>query len=438
MMSNDLYGEYFSHIPDEVKKNTEENGSAPLSEKELQTEIRKYTEDIFDGLSFAGYGSYSHFIPEAVNHLSSLRNFVTSYTPYQPEVAQGTLQAVYEYQSYLSSLTGMDVSNASLYDGSTSLVEALRMALRTKKTAKDKKSIILISDAIQNNYKKVVDTYFTQAIKDFLNVEISYVPVNKENGSTEWKGLQNKDEVHSIVFQNPNSYGIAEEISGNLKDLFPNAQILYGTNELHSLTIMPEPDTWGADIVWGDAQSLGIPVSFGGPNLGFISAKNQYLRQMPGRLIGKTSAETFENEHTDAYVITLSTREQHIRREKATSNICSNQSLVALRAGIYMAHRGWEGMKETITSSLCHVKEILERINKERPEILAFPDAKYFHEITIKIPESKNSKDAITKAVEEFNFIPGVAVDSNMIVSYFSDLHNHDDLERYWEWLQNL
>lgn len=435
-MNSDLYEKYFAHIPENLKISSDVRASSALNEAQVIREIKNKENTIFKGVSFAGYGAYSHFISEAVHHLSSLRNFVTSYTPYQPEVAQGTLQAVYEYQGYLSSLTGMDVSNASLYDGATSLVEAIRMALRMKNPS-EKKAIILISKGVHKSYIRVVETYFSKAIKDFLNIEIHYVDLNSQSGSTDWEKIKISGEIHSIIFQNPNMYGILEKNLDNLKHQFPNAQILYGTNELHSLTILPEPKIWNTDIVWGEAQSLGIPVSFGGPYLGFISAKDKYLRQMPGRLIGRTTGETPDGQKTDAYVITLSTREQHIRREKATSNICSNQSLVALRAGIYMAYKGWEGMKDTMNASLCHAKEILERIKKEKPNLIAFPDGEYFHEIALQIPANQKEDEIVHEAVHQYGIIPGVIKDG-FIVSYFSDIHDHNDLEKYWQWIKSL
>ncbi len=425
------YDDLFKHIPDSLKI-TGGTLPEPMQESEIKRESTTLEKKIFQGLSFTGFGLYERSIPEAVNHLSNIRNFVTSYTPYQPEVAQGTLQAVYEYQSYMSSLLSMDITNASLYDGATALVEAIRMALRVRGNS-SKESVVVLSRGIHPAYMDVVWTYFPESIQKFLNVKILQADLDGQEGFTRWDQIPDKEKVDIVAFANPNVYGIVEKNWQDTRKIFPNAQILYGTNELHSVTFLPAPGDV-ADLVWGEAQSLGIPVSFGGPSLGFISAKEKYLRQMPGRFIGKTTAETPEGEKTDAYVITLSTREQHIRREKATSNICSNQSLMALRAGIYMASMGWEGLKNSMKTSLCHSKEILEKIRKSGNIHLTFPQGDYFHEISI---SHENPEKGIALGVEKHHLMAGAGYGKNLI-SYFSDAHTDTDIESYWNFIRTI
>ncbi|MDH5721297.1 MAG: aminomethyl-transferring glycine dehydrogenase subunit GcvPA [Spirochaetia bacterium] len=423
--------ELFKSIPEEFLEKTSEKLNRPLSESEIKKEIYAAEKNIFQGLSFAGYGLYEHFVPEVINHLSSLRPFVTSYTPYQPEAAQGTLQALFEYQSLMAGLTSMDIANASLYDGATALVEAIRMAVRNCKK-KDKK-IVLISDGIHPVYHKVLETYFPESYQKELEISIKKVPLDKKDGNTIWENFSsNAADVLAVAYQQPNCYGIFEENQCLIAKTYPEAQILYGTNEPLSLTVLPAPSDIGAHVVWGEAQSLGIPVSFGGPSLGFIAAKSEYMRQMPGRLVGKTTAETPFGEETEAYVIALSTREQHIRREKATSNICSNQTLVALRAAIYMAHSGWEGMRKTAVDCVKNADYLKKELLKIKSIEILFHEAVNFHEITW----THQNIDQIIQNSYEDEIAPGV---ENMhegkkyLISYVSEEKSEGEINRLIE-----
>ncbi|MDH5717998.1 MAG: aminomethyl-transferring glycine dehydrogenase subunit GcvPA [Spirochaetia bacterium] len=422
--------ELFKSIPADILKETHKSLEKPLKEYELQEELKELSRNNFQGKSFLGYGLYKHYIPESVNHLSSLRPFVTSYTPYQPEAAQGTLQALFEYQSLMAELTSMDIANASLYDGATSLVEAMRMAVRMNKSVE--KKIFLLSEGIHPLYLKVVDTYFSKSYQNELNIEIKTVPLDKKTGSSQWHLYENeKNKVLGAAVQNPNYFGVVENNISIIKEIFNEAQFLYGTNEPHALTILKSPKENSADIVWGEAQSLGIPVSMGGPSLGFIAAKKEYMRQMPGRLVGKTSAETAYGEETFGFVITLSTREQHIRREKATSNICSNQTLMAIRAAIYMSALGWKGMQNVIIKCVENTEFFKNEILKKKDVKLLFPEAVYFHEVAWIHP---NQKDILEKGFAN-NIAAGVecSVLENInniktIITYFSEEHKEKDI----------
>ena len=294
--------------------------------------------------SFIGAGSYHHYIPEVVPYLISRSEFATAYTPYQPEISQGTLQGIFEYQTLVARLLGLDVANASLYDGATALAEALLMSIRITKRKK-----VAVSQAIHPLYRQVVATYFKPT--EFEVVEIPY----QDNGRTDLAAISDLSELACVAVQSPNFFGVIEDLKAvsqkteNEKPLFIccfSEPLAYG--------LLKSPGSYGADIACGEGQSFGISQSFGGPGLGMFACKEKYMRNMPGRLVGQT--EDIEGKR--GFVLTLSTREQHIRREKATSNICSNQGLCAMTSAIYMATVGGTGIKE------------LARLNRDKSEYL--------------------------------------------------------------------
>lgn len=400
----------FSHIPKEVHKKTSAPLEPALGEYEL---LQRFHEVVANGKSplvdhCCGYGLYRHRIPLAVDHLGSRREFVTSYTPYQPEVAQGTLQALFEYQSLLSIMTGQPVANASLYDGSTALVEAVRMAMRQKNLGEAR---VYFSAGVNPRYEQVFQSYFLDAEgKRFAEtIRLSH---NAESGVTAWPAAP----ADIVVVQNPHYLGIAEPTQ-NLAALYPNATIIYLTTEVLSTVILENPAAWGAEIVCGEAQSLGLPVHFSGPGLGFIAASKDYLRNMPGRLVGKTKAKDAFGNETDAFVITLATREQHIRREKATSNICSNQTLMAVRAAIFMSGLGWQGMQKLISLSMEKAHAFAEELRAKAPGALVFPQGTVFHEVAWR----SDNLDAIVQRCVAQGFYPGVRLDATTMLSYFHD-----------------
>jgi len=419
--------ELFSSIPEGVLKNPGAIGK-PLSHRQIKEEIERIKNNNFDGISFSGYGLYAHYIPDVVDHLASLRNFLTSYTPYQPEAAQGTLQALFEYQSLMSSLTAMDVVNASLYDGATAMIEAVRMGLRSKAAKSGEKNIILLSEGIHPSVMNVLNTYFSESILIDLNVEFIKIPLNKQTGETDWNRYSQFQPPSQIVFQNPNYLGIIEQGSKNIKKRFPEVEVLYGTLEALSLAVLPSPSEYDADIIWGDAQSFGIGVSMGGPTLGFIGCKSAYMRQLPGRIIGKTSGMDSFNETNNCFVITLATREQHIRREKATSNICSNQSLMALRAAIYMASMGWHGMQSVMVESIEHNIFFQKRLNEKGIQLL-FPQGTHLNETSWIC----NDPEKLFQKAKEKNIFPGVLTqyqNQQIIITAFTELHKRNDIEQ--------
>ncbi|NOY23671.1 MAG: aminomethyl-transferring glycine dehydrogenase subunit GcvPA [Acidobacteria bacterium] len=307
------------------------------SEQELLNVFRELADANTPVRSFAGAGVYAHYIPAAVDSLASREEFLTAYTPYQPEISQGTLQSIFEYQTYMCALTGMEVSNASMYDGATAFAEAILMAKRAVK----KKNTVLISDAIHPHYRKVAESYLKN-----LGITITAIPTVNHRIEMDVlvTALENED-VFGVAVGYPNFFGIVEpldEIAAAVREKAPKAMLISVTTEPLAFGLLTPPGEFGVDIACGEAQSFGNYPGFGGPLLGFLTTKQKLVRNMPGRVVGQTT----DVDGKTGYVLTLSAREQHIRREKATSNICSNQGWCMLRAVIYLALLGKTGLKE--------------------------------------------------------------------------------------------
>ena len=325
----------FETIPDDCRCNCELNLPEPLTEWELNDHIDALCSSMAvspEYKVFMGAGSYEHYIPVSITHLLGRSEFVTSYTPYQPEMSQGTLQAIFEYQTLTARLLGMEVANASQYDGASALAEALLMAIRISRRKK-----VAVSRLVHPNYRRVVKTYFTPT--DYEIVELPHLP----DGTTDLTPLEGLDDLAAVVVQSPNFFGCIE----NLKTIGDKARqkkalTVVGFSEPLAYGMMKNPGSQGADIVAGEGQSLGIPRSFGGPALGMFAARMKYVRNMPGRLVG----QTVDADGKRGFVLTLATREQHIRRERATSNICTNQGLCALASAMYMSALGGSGIKK--------------------------------------------------------------------------------------------
>jgi len=330
--------ELFDSIPDSLRLNNKFLNLPPsLPESELVEHMKRLQKRNTTSESasiFLGAGAYRHFSPILIDHLVSRGEFATSYTPYQPEVSQGTLQAIFEFQTMICLLTGMEIANASMYDGASSMAEAVLMANRI-----NRRSGFLVSRAIHPEYRSVVDTY-TRGSK----FEFKEVPYTTEGATDLEYILKNLTEnTSALVIQSPNFFGTVEEYGSLTETLAKNGTLLIvAVAEALSLGILKPPGQRGADIVVGEGQSFGLPVSFGGPYVGFFATREKHLRQMPGRLAGETKDQNGKR----AYVLTLSTREQHIRRERATSNICTNQGLCALAATIFLSTLGKEGLRE--------------------------------------------------------------------------------------------
>jgi len=332
--------ELFSDIPESVRLDDALDLPEPMSEIELTSHMRDLAGRNLPATSlvcFAGAGYYDHYIPSVVDHVVRRPEFFTAYTPYQPEVSQGTLQAVYEYQSMICALTGMDVANASMYDGATAFVEAALMACRITKRHR-----LVVAGMVHPEWVHVLETYAESGLVEV----VEYDPDAKSDPSDVARVLD--DTVAAVLVSSPNFVGVLEDLAG-LADVAHDAGALLvvATNPI-LLGVMQPPSEYGADIVVGEGQPLGNGLSFGGPGLGFFACRDKHVRQMPGRLVGGT----VDADGNRAFVLTLSTREQHIRREKATSNICSNHALNALSAGVYLSAVGREGLTGIATASV--------------------------------------------------------------------------------------
>jgi glycine dehydrogenase subunit 1 len=325
----------FSTVPEDCRMKGELDLPEALSEWDLNGYMGALSETMASSQEykvFLGAGSYEHYIPESISYLLTRSEFVTSYTPYQPEMSQGTLQAIYEYQTLCARLLGMEVSTASHYDGATALAESLLMAIRVKKRGK-----VAISSLIHPHYRRVVQTYFEPT--GYEVVELPYL----ENGVTNLTRLDEMDDLAAVAVQSPNFFGCIEDLQAVGKKAHEKKALFIASfTEALAYGLLKNPGTQGADIACGEGQSLGIPRSFGGPGLGMIATRKDYMRSLPGRLIGQTK----DLDGKRGFVLTLATREQHIRREKATSNICTNNSLCALAAAMYMASLGGTGIRE--------------------------------------------------------------------------------------------
>ena len=338
----------FSTIPEDCRRKTDLNLPEPLSEWELNAHMDALASSIAVSPQykvFLGSGSYDHYIPEAMKHLLSRSEIYTAYTPYQPEISQGTLQTIYEYQTLITRLLGMEVANASMYDGASALAEALLMAIRITRRNK-----VAVSRLIHPLYRRVVQTYF--ASTGYEVVELPYLP----NGQTDVTGLDQLGDLAAVAVQSPNFFGCIEDLKDIGEKVHADEKTLFVTcfTEPLAYGILKNPGRCGTDIACGEGQSLGIPRSFGGPGLGVFASNLKYVRNMPGRLIGQTT----DKKGKRGFVLTLATREQHIRREKATSNICSNQGLCATAATMYMAFVGGTGFRE------------LAQLNRDKAEYL--------------------------------------------------------------------
>lgn len=332
---DDLY----SDVPQEVIFREDYDIPSAMSEIELRRHFENLGKKNECLTIFAGGGAYDHYSPSTVAHLLQRSEFYTAYTPYQPEISQGTLQYIFEYQSMISELTGMEATNASMYDGATATAEAMFMMVASAK----KKNRVLISDTVSPRVVNVVKTYAR-----FHGVELTVVP--EKDGVSDFDALKTelaKGDVAGVIVPTPNKYGIIEDFTGFAEAIHTAKAAMAVNADPSTLAVLRTPAEWGADIACGDGQSLGMPLQFGGPYLGYISCSKSMLRKMPGRVVGATH----DADGKRGYVLTLQAREQHIRREKATSNICSNQSLMALYATIYLSLMGPQGLKDVNTAS---------------------------------------------------------------------------------------
>ena len=375
--------ELFSEIPPHLKNAQLNNIPNGLTEMEMTRFMQAKALKNKNGLCFLGAGAYEHYIPAAIWDIATRGEWMTAYTPYQAEASQGTLQLIYEYQTMMTRLTGMDVSNASLYEGASALAEAILMAVRFNKNRK--LHCILIPSTLHPHYRQTI-----RSIINHNNIEFIEIPFDSENGTISLTSLQNItiQEITALVIPQPNFFGLLEDVD-SLTDWAhaQNALVIAVVNPI-SLALLKEPGKWGkkgSDIVCGEGQPLGIPLSSGGPYFGFLCCKEKLLRQMPGRIVGRT----VDTEGKEGFVLTLQAREQHIRRSKATSNICTNQGLLVTAATIYMSLLGPKGLRHV--AMLCHAntKQFIEKIRQIKGVDIIF-NMPFFHETVLRLPQPIN------------------------------------------------
>lgn len=401
----------FAHVPDEVKLKDGLQIPDGMSELEVRRQMEKIAgkNRVFDSV-FRGAGAYRHFIPAIVKSVTSKENLVTAYTPYQAEISQGILQSIFEYQTMICDLTGMDVSNASVYDGATAAAEAVAMCVERKR----KKAFI--SKAILPDTLATIQTYC------FGNgVELEIIP--EKDGCTDIEYL--KDHIDAttacVYIQHPNYYGNledAKEISEITHEA--GAKYIMGVNPV-SLGILKTPREYGADVAVGDGQPLGLPMAFGGPYLGFMSCVSDMMRKLPGRIVG----ETKDHNGKTGYVLTLQAREQHIRREKASSNICSNQALCALTVSVYLAAMGNDGLINVATQCTSKAHYLAEELNK-----IGFKtenQSEYFHEF---VTTSEICSEKALKKLEENGILGGYPLDDKRILWCCTELNTKEEMDK--------
>jgi len=371
-------------------------------------------------LSFLGAGAYLHTIPSIVDYLSSRGEFISPYTPYQPEVSQGTLQIIYEFQTLICQLTGMDSANASLYDGASGAAEAVLMAHRIKSKPK-----VLVARTIHPQYREVIETYSKN-----LDVSLQDISYSK-NGEIDLEDLEKKlgYETSAVVVQSPNFFGVIEKLK-EVSDLAHRNQALSIAviTEPTSLGVLESPGQLGMDIVTGEGQSFGLPLSFGGPYLGFMACKKEFIRQVPGRIVGVTK----DTEGERGFVLTLSTREQHIRRERATSNICTNQAWCALRATVFLEALGKKGMQELAWQNLQKAHYAMDRLTQLEGVHLKF-DGAIFNEFVLQFEKSWKEID---KFLKDKGIIGGFGLErvfpelKNCALFCVTEVHRREDMDR--------
>lgn len=345
---DDLY----SDVPDKFIYRGEYDLPDAMSEQQVRSFFESLDKKDLHLKVFAGAGAYDHYTPSVIPYICSRSEFLTAYTPYQAEISQGTLRYIFEYQSMICALTGMDVSNASMYDGPTAAAEAMMMAVACTK----RKTRVLLSETLLPHVRKVVETY-----AKFHNVQLGYIPIKDgQTGLESMKEELAKGDVAGVIVPSLNRFGIVEDLTGFAEAVHEAKAIAVEYCDPSALAVVRTPGEWDFDIAVGDGQSLGIPMCFGGPYVGFMACRKDYVRKMPGRIVGQTQ----DADGKRCFVLTLQAREQHIRREKATSNICSNQSLMALYVTVYMSLMGKEGLVKVNSLSSAGAHYLYEELLK--------------------------------------------------------------------------
>lgn len=424
----------FAEIPADLRAAPFTQIPSGISELELTREMQEIAAKNQLGINFIGAGAYEHFIPAAVWDIASRGEFMTAYTPYQAEASQGTLQLIYEFQSMITQLTGMDVANASLYDGASAMSEAILMAVRANKRSKAQR--ILIPASVNPFYRATAKTTIGNQ-----NIELIEIPFSEKTGTIDVALLENyaNEEITALIIPQPNFFGTLEEVDQLTRWAHQKSAMVIGVVNPLSLAILEAPGLWGemgADIVCGEGQSFGVPLASGGPYFGFMCCKEEFVRQMPGRIVGRTT----DIEGKQGFALTLQAREQHIRRGKATSNICTNQGLLVTAATIYLSLMGPEGLRRIANKSHENTRELVKQLTKIPGVELVFP-APYFHEAVLRLPKSANE---VLNQLSENGIQGGFSLTQDYpqlgecILVCATETKNAADIEKYAEALQKV
>ncbi|MBD5244080.1 MAG: aminomethyl-transferring glycine dehydrogenase subunit GcvPA [Barnesiella sp.] len=411
----DLYAD----VPEALRLKEPYRLPASMTEKEVRDFFRALERKNRELTCFAGGGFYDHYAPAVIPSIISRSEFLTAYTPYQPEISQGTLQYIFEYQTMMTELTGLEVSNASMYDGTTATAEAMMMAV----AASRKRNRVLISATVSPQVKEVVRTYAT-----YHGVEIDEIA--EENGVTSRADFEAKlsagAPVAGVIVASPNYYGIVEDYTGWADTCHAAKALLIMNCVAADLAVLRTPGEWGADIAAGDAQSLGMPLSFGGPYLGFLCSTKALIRKMPGRIVGATT----DAEGRRVFVLTLQAREQHIRRDKATSNICSNQGLMALYATLYMGLLGANGLREVCEQGAAGARYLAAGLEATGKMRLKYPSQPWLNEFVM---TCDFSVDTLIERSVAAGLLPGIKLSESDILIAVTEMQTRADMDRLIE-----
>jgi len=416
---DDLYAD----VPEELRLARPYNLPGEMSE----TEVRRY----FDALGrrnaeltcFAGAGYYDHYAPAVIGPMISRSEFLTAYTPYQPEISQGTLQYIFEYQTMMTRLTGLEVSNASMYDGATATAEAMMMAVAHAR----KRNRVLVSETLDPGVRAVVDTY-----AHYHGIRVDSIAA--VGGVTSREDLDAKlaeGDVAGVIVAIPNYYGIVEDYTGWAEAIHKAKALMIVNGVAIDLATLRTPGEWGADIAVGDAQSLGIPLSFGGPYLGYMCCTKALMRKMPGRIVGATT----DADGQRVFVLTLQAREQHIRREKATSNICSNQGLMALYVTIYMSLMGADGLRKVNEAGYRGAHYLAGKLAATGKMTPAYPDKPFFNEFVMRTTAKVD--DIIDEAARQ-GILAGVKISDDMMLIAVTEMQSREDMDALVNIVKNI
>ena len=416
---DDLYAE----IPESIRFDKDYNLKKSMSEDEVRNYFKELGNLNHPLTVFAGGGAYDHYSPSVIGQLIARSEYLTAYTPYQPEISQGTLQYIFEFQSMMCELTGMECCNASMYDGATSAAEAMLMA----KAATRKKSRVLVSGAMAGNVIEVVATYMK-----YHGVEMTVTPL--DNGSTDIAAieseLQNGD-VAGVLVPSINKYGVIEDLTG-LADAVHGAKALLAVySDPSALAVLKTPGEWGADMACGDAQTLGIPFNYGGPYVGYLACRKELVRKLPGRIVGATT----DIDGKRAFVLTLQAREQHIRREKATSNICSNQSLMALYVTVYLSLMGKKGMKRVNDLSYGGAHYLYKQLLATGKFSEAFEGKPFLKEFTVR---TSLPADKLHAALADGGYLAAMPMGGDLVSFCVTEKRTREEIDNMVELIKRI